>query len=92
VWDKPSCIIAISLNIAGASCSFIVFGSDVGRKTQSPSVVGGTAPSIFFLYKEGLSGGQSTAVVLTAIFLDELFFIFSVPIVYLFYGNNIQNL
>jgi len=55
----------------------------------SPSVVGGTAPTIFFLYKEGLSGGQSTAVVLTAIFLDELFFIFSVPIVYAFYGNNI---
>ncbi len=55
----------------------------------SPSVVGGTAPAIFFLYKEGLSGGRSTAVVLTAIFLDELFFIFSVPLVYLFYGNNI---
>lgn len=55
----------------------------------SPSVVGGTAPAIFFLYKEGLSAGKSTAVVLTAIFLDEMFFIISVPLVYLFYGNNI---
>jgi uncharacterized protein (TIRG00374 family) len=55
----------------------------------SPSVVGGTAPAIFFLYKEGLSGGKSTAVVLTAIFLDEMFFILSVPLVYAFYGNNI---
>ena len=55
----------------------------------SPSVVGGTAPAIFFLYKEGLSGGKSTAVVLTAIFLDELFFVVSVPLVYLFYGNHI---
>ncbi len=55
----------------------------------SPSVVGGTGPAIFFLYKEGLSGGRSTAVVLTAIFLDEVFFILSVPIVYLIYGSNI---
>lgn len=55
----------------------------------SPSVVGGTAPAIFFLYKEGISVGKSTAVVLTAIFLDEVFFIVSVPLVYLFYGNNI---
>ncbi|MBN2637991.1 MAG: flippase-like domain-containing protein [Bacteroidales bacterium] len=55
----------------------------------SPSVVGGTAPAIFFLYKEGISVGKSTAVVLTAIFLDELFFIVMVPLIYLFYGNNI---
>jgi len=55
----------------------------------SPSVVGGTGPAIFFLYKEGLSGGRSTAVVLTAIFLDEMFFILTVPLVYIIYGQNI---
>jgi glycosyltransferase 2 family protein len=55
----------------------------------SPSVVGGTGPAIFFLHKEGTSLGKSTAVVLTAIFLDELFFIFSVPVVYAIYGSNI---
>ncbi len=55
----------------------------------SPSVVGGTGPAIFFLYKEGLSAGKSTAVVLTAIFLDELFFILAIPLVYLFFGNHI---
>ncbi len=55
----------------------------------SPSVVGGTAPAIFFLSKEGLSTGKSTAVVLTAIFLDEMFFIISVPLVYMVYGNKI---
>jgi uncharacterized protein (TIRG00374 family) len=55
----------------------------------SPSVVGGTGPAIFFLYKEGLTGGKSTAVVLTAIFLDELFFVFTVPIVYFVYGTHI---
>jgi len=55
----------------------------------SPSVVGGTGPAIFFLYKEGISAGKSTAVVLTAIFLDEVFFVVSVPIVYFVYGTNI---
>ncbi|OYT15288.1 MAG: TIGR00374 family protein [Bacteroidetes bacterium 4572_77] len=52
----------------------------------SPSVVGGTGPAIYFLYKEGLNIGRSTAVVLTAIFLDELFFIIMVPLMVLFFG------
>ncbi len=55
----------------------------------SPSVVGGTAPAIFFLSKEGLSLGKSTAVVLAAIFLDEMFFLISVPLVYFIYGIKI---
>ncbi len=55
----------------------------------SPSVVGGTAPAIFFLSKEGLNLGESTAVVLAAIFLDEMFFLLSVPVVYFAYGTNI---
>lgn len=55
----------------------------------SPSVVGGTGPAIFFLHKEGISLGKSTAVVLTAIFLDEMFFIISVPVVYAIFGSNI---
>lgn len=55
----------------------------------SPSVVGGTGPAIFILHKEGASVGNSTAVVLTAIFLDEVFFIVSVPIVFAIYGKNI---
>ncbi len=55
----------------------------------SPSVVGGTGPAIFFLYKEGISSGKSTAVILTAIFLDELFFLISVPAVYFIFGDNI---
>ncbi len=55
----------------------------------SPSVVGGTAPAIFFIYKEGISAGKSTAIVLTAILLDEIFFLLAVPLVYIIYGNNI---
>jgi len=53
----------------------------------SPSVVGGTGPAIYFLYKEGLNIGKSTAVILTAIFFDELFFILMVPLMILFFGN-----
>ena len=53
----------------------------------SPSVVGGTGPAIYFLYKEGLNMGKSTAVVLTAIFFDELFFVVMVPIVVLVFGD-----
>ncbi len=53
----------------------------------SPSVVGGTGPAIFFLYKEGINSGKSTAIVLTAIFLDELFFILMVPLLVLFWGQ-----
>lgn len=53
----------------------------------SPSVVGGTGPAIYFLYKEGINSGKSTAVVLTAIFLDELFFILMVPLMILAFGQ-----
>lgn len=53
----------------------------------SPSIVGGTGPAIYFLYKEGINSGKSTAVVLTAIFLDELFFIIMVPLMIFFFGK-----
>ena len=53
----------------------------------SPSVVGGTGPAIYFLYKEGLNMGKSTAVILSAIFFDELFFILMVPLMILFFGD-----
>jgi uncharacterized protein (TIRG00374 family) len=55
----------------------------------SPSVVGGTAPAIYFLFKEKLSAGKSTAIVLVAIFLDEVFFILSIPLLLIFFGNRI---
>ncbi|MCK9291013.1 MAG: lysylphosphatidylglycerol synthase transmembrane domain-containing protein [Bacteroidales bacterium] len=55
----------------------------------SPSVVGGTAPAVYFLHKEGLNTGKSTAVVLTAILLDEVFFILIVPLMYVVFRTNI---
>jgi uncharacterized protein (TIRG00374 family) len=53
----------------------------------SPGIVGGTGPAIYFLYKEGINSGKSTAVVLTAIFLDELFFIIAVPLMIWVFGT-----
>ncbi len=53
----------------------------------SPSIVGGTGPAIYFLYKEGINSGKSTAVILTAIFLDEVFFILMIPLLFLFFGS-----
>jgi uncharacterized protein (TIRG00374 family) len=55
----------------------------------SPSVVGGAGPAIYFLYKEGLNSGKSTAVVLTSIFLDELFFVLLVPLMYWIFQDHI---
>ena len=50
----------------------------------TPSVVGGAGFALFFLYKEGFSGGKSTAIVMMTAMLDELFYILMVPIVFLF--------
>ncbi|MDD3878277.1 MAG: lysylphosphatidylglycerol synthase transmembrane domain-containing protein [Bacteroidales bacterium] len=49
----------------------------------TPSVVGGSAVAIFIINKEGISTGKSTAIVMITAFLDELFYIIMVPIVFL---------
>ncbi|TAJ13564.1 UPF0104 family protein [Marinilabiliaceae bacterium JC017] len=47
----------------------------------TPSAIGGTSVAIFFLNKEGLRIGRSTAVVMVTSFLDELYFIITFPII-----------
>lgn len=49
----------------------------------TPSSVGGSALSMFFLRKEGINMGRSTTLTMTILFLDELFFVISTPIVFL---------
>ncbi|MFT5336763.1 MAG: hypothetical protein ACJAY8_001467 [Sphingobacteriales bacterium] len=49
----------------------------------TPSVVGGSGLAVFILKREGISLGRSTAVVLVTALLDELFYIITVPIVFL---------
>lgn len=47
----------------------------------TPSVVGGSSVAMFILNKEGINLGKSTAVVMVTAFLDELFYILTVPVV-----------
>lgn len=50
----------------------------------TPSVVGGSSMVILYLSKEGISVGRSTAIMISNLFLDELFFIVLCPVIFLF--------
>ncbi len=50
----------------------------------TPSVVGGTAVAVFILLKEGLSLGKSLALVMLTAILDNLVFVLSAPVIFLF--------
>jgi len=52
----------------------------------APFAVGGTTVSLLFLYKAGVPIGKGTAIILAALFLDELFFVVVFPIVALLVG------
>lgn len=53
----------------------------------TPTMVGGTALAVFILNRENINMGRSIAVVLTTSFLDELFFVLAVPLVFLLVGK-----
>ena len=50
----------------------------------TPSAVGGSSLVVLYLNKEGISVGRSTAIMISNLFLDELFFILICPIIFLF--------
>ncbi|MCB0794236.1 MAG: flippase-like domain-containing protein [Flavobacteriales bacterium] len=52
----------------------------------SPSVVGGSGFAMFIIDREGIPLGRSTAIVLVTAMLDEIFYIISVPLVFLLVG------
>jgi len=54
----------------------------------TPSVVGGSGVAIYILNREGMPVGKSTAVVMITAMLDELFFIFMVPLVLITIGTS----
>ena len=54
--------------------------------TIFPPFIGGTGVALVFLNKAGLSVGKSSAVVMAVSFLDELFFILSLPILFAIFG------
>lgn len=46
----------------------------------TPSAVGGSSLIVVFLSKEGINAGRGTALMFASLFLDELFFVISIPI------------
>lgn len=52
----------------------------------TPSAVGGTSVAVFFVNREGISGGRSTGIVMVTSFLDELFFAIVFPLAVLLIG------
>lgn len=49
----------------------------------TPSAVGGSALAIFFLNREGVKAGRATALTLTTLLLDEMFFVVFCPLIML---------
>jgi uncharacterized membrane protein YbhN (UPF0104 family) len=49
----------------------------------TPSAIGGTSVAVFFIHKEGVSVGRSSAIVLATSILDELYFILMFPLIIL---------
>lgn len=53
----------------------------------TPSAVGGTSVAIFFINKEGIGLGRSSAIVLMTSLLDELYFVLTFPLLILLVGG-----
>lgn len=57
--------------------------------TVSPTSFGGSAVAIFLLAQEKIGGAKSVAMVLYAVLLDTIFFVISIPILYLLLGKQV---
>lgn len=53
----------------------------------SPGVVGGAAVAMFILNRETIPFGKATAIVIITAFMDNLFFVVMIPLVFLFVRN-----
>lgn len=49
----------------------------------TPSAVGGSSLGMFFMHSEGVELGRATTLMITTLFLDELFFCVSLPVIML---------
>ncbi|HBI57652.1 MAG: lysylphosphatidylglycerol synthase transmembrane domain-containing protein [Duncaniella sp.] len=49
----------------------------------TPSAVGGSAFGMIYLNREGIELGRATTLMFTTLFLDELFFVVSIPVIML---------
>ena len=55
----------------------------------SPTNFGGSAVAFFLLIQENISAARATTIVIYTIIADTLFFVFSLPLLYLLFGSNI---
>ena len=55
----------------------------------SPTTVGGSAVALFVLSQEDLPTSKTTAIVIYTVVLDSIFFIFTIPLLYLTFGKTI---
>ena len=56
--------------------------------TITPTSVGGGALSMIFLNREGINWGRATTITITTLFLDELFFVITCPIIILLFPSD----
>jgi len=54
----------------------------------SPGVVGGAAVAMFILNREGIPFGKATAIVIITAFMDNLFYVIMIPLVFLFVSHS----
>ncbi len=47
----------------------------------TPSAIGGTSLAVYFIHKEGVNVGKSSAIVLATAIMDELYFIIMFPLI-----------
>lgn len=53
----------------------------------TPSVVGGSAIAMYIIHKEGIKAGKATALVMITALFDELFYLLTVPFLFLLYSD-----
>lgn len=49
----------------------------------TPTTAGGSAVSMVFMKREGIDAGRGTTLTMTTIFLDELFFVLTCPVIFI---------
>lgn len=97
MWALLMAVLATAFRELGFMCRFRVLSDRFFTWAQAfkltmlceftscitPTTVGGSAMSVVFMAREGLSAGRSSVLMLTATFLDELFFVIAVPVMLL---------
>ncbi len=77
----------LTKNKLGWKAAFYVIMIWEFASALSPGVVGGAAVAMFILNRETIPFGKATAIVIITAFMDNLFFVVMIPLVFLFVRN-----